>query len=180
MKWAFVDYENIGTLSKINLSSYEKIFVFMGAKQPKLDFSEVKYDHPLELVVIQVKDSSPNNLDFHLSYHVGKQDCLAARAIEFHVISNDQGFNPLVEHINTSGRACSQIYIPFANHSMSKVIDDLKVCHPKNRPAKIKTLKNFIKCRLGSPKDSDIDKSVNSMISDGLIKVDDSSVKYLF
>jgi hypothetical protein len=38
MKWAFIDYENVGCLSKIDLSTYEKVVVFIGAKQP-MDFT---------------------------------------------------------------------------------------------------------------------------------------------
>ena len=35
MKWAFIDYENIGSLNKVDLSFYEKIIIFVGAKQKR-------------------------------------------------------------------------------------------------------------------------------------------------
>lgn len=62
--WAFVDYENIGCLSSVDLSIYERIIIFLGAKQPKLDFGETKYDKPLNITLIQIKATSLNNLDF--------------------------------------------------------------------------------------------------------------------
>lgn len=54
-RWAFIDNENTGGLEKVDLSVYEKAFVFLGAKQPRLDFGERKYDKPIELSVIQIK-----------------------------------------------------------------------------------------------------------------------------
>ncbi|ABM21231.1 conserved hypothetical protein (plasmid) [Marinobacter nauticus VT8] len=44
MKWAFIDYENVGNLRDISLSEYERIIIFLGAQQKKLDFAETKYD----------------------------------------------------------------------------------------------------------------------------------------
>ena len=66
MKWAFIDYENVGSLGKVDLSSYERVIVFLGAKQPRLDFTDTKYDKPINLVVVQLKATQANNLDFHL------------------------------------------------------------------------------------------------------------------
>ena len=47
MKWAFIDYENIGCLSKVDLSIYDKVIIFVGAKQPKIDFGDKKYESPV-------------------------------------------------------------------------------------------------------------------------------------
>ena len=74
MKWAFIDYENVGCLGKVDLSTYNKVIVFIGAKQPKLDFGDKKYESPINLVLIQLKATQANNLDFHLSYYLGKYD----------------------------------------------------------------------------------------------------------
>lgn len=42
MKWAFIDYENIGSLEKIDLEIYQRIIIFLGAKQSKIDFGNKK------------------------------------------------------------------------------------------------------------------------------------------
>ena len=63
MKWAFVDYENVGSLGKIDLSSYARVIVFLGAKQPKLDFTYTKYDRSINLLLLQLKGIQANNLD---------------------------------------------------------------------------------------------------------------------
>ncbi|WP_229360329.1 PIN domain-containing protein [Ferrimonas sediminicola] len=75
MKWAFIDYENIGRLDKVDLGSQH-------------------YPSPIELTLIQVQEIQSNNLDFHLSYYLGKFDALEAPEIAFDVISNDNGFTP--------------------------------------------------------------------------------------
>lgn len=82
MKWAFIDYENVGSLGKVDLSSYERVIVFLGAKQPKLDFTDKKYNMPINLLVVQLKASQANNLDFHLTYYLGKFDGQADKSPE--------------------------------------------------------------------------------------------------
>ena len=84
MKWAFIDYENIGNLGKVNLSEYERVIVFLGAKQPKLDFTDTKYDKPINMVVVQLKATQANNLDFHLAYYLGKFDAQAMTRVSPH------------------------------------------------------------------------------------------------
>ena len=111
MKWAFVDYENVGSLAKVDLSSYARVTVFLGAKQPKLDFTDTKYDRPINLVVVQLKAVQANNLDFHLAYYLGKFDSETPANVAFDVISNDSGFSPLMGHIKTSGRPCKQVKV---------------------------------------------------------------------
>lgn len=79
MKWAFIYYENIGCLSKVDLSAYAKVVLFLGEKQPKIDLGETKYDSPIDLVLVQLKAIQSNNLDFQLSYYLGKYDSEAPR-----------------------------------------------------------------------------------------------------
>ena len=74
MKWAFIDYESIGNLEKIDLSAYQKIIVFLGAKQPKIDFGEKKYDIPLEMHVRYVYEPDPMRqalLEMYVSVSLG-------------------------------------------------------------------------------------------------------------
>ena len=92
MKWAFIDYENIGSLEKIDLEIYQRIIIFLGAKQSKIDFGNKKYSEALDFTIIHLNATSSNNLDFHLSYYLGKYESIAQKEISFEVISNDNGF----------------------------------------------------------------------------------------
>jgi hypothetical protein len=104
-KWAFVDYENVGSLREPNLSGYERVVVFCGPKN-----TNIKLDswHG-ELTLIKVKSTGKNNLDFHLAFHLGRHHETADRAIEFHVVSKDQGFDGIVSHFKKLGRVCRRI-----------------------------------------------------------------------
>ena len=101
-KWAFVDYENIHSFENIDLSSYSKVIAFLGALQSSISFGSLKYINPIQLEIITLHHSSSNNLDFHLSYYLGKYDSDCSRNIDFHVISKDKGFRYLLNHINCS------------------------------------------------------------------------------
>jgi hypothetical protein len=41
MIWAFVDYENVGSLATLNISEYERIFVFCGLKNTRIKVGEL-------------------------------------------------------------------------------------------------------------------------------------------
>ncbi|MFD1008425.1 PIN domain-containing protein [Oceanisphaera ostreae] len=179
MKWAFIDYENVGCLSKIDLSTYSKIILFLGAMQPKIDLGETKYDSPIELVLIQLKATQANNLDFHLSYYLGKFDSEVPSNITFEIISNDQGFSPLIEHIKTSGRACKQVKVTTTLSTKSKLISSLTSKPKDKRPKKVASLRNHIAASMGvKGNDLAIQNYFNQLINEKIIKVSGDSVEY--
>ena len=180
MKWAFIDYENVGSLGKVDLSGYERVIVFLGARQPRLDFTDTKYDKPINLVVVQVKDSQANNLDFHLAYYLGKFDAQAERAVAFEVISNDTGFSPLIAHIKTSGRLCKQVKITGAPGEPEKLIKNLSSMQKEKRPQKVASLRNHIAAQLKIQGDEmAIQKELNQLVNAKFLKLSDSGVEYL-
>jgi len=148
MKWAFIDYENIGTLNKVKLSEYEKIILFLGSKQQKIDFGDKKYSSPTEITVIQVKVSQANNLDFHLSFYLGMYNEKALPGVSFEIISNDNGFSPLISHIKLNGRSCKQIKINSSENSKNILINSLISRAVEKRPQKVSSLKNHIAANL--------------------------------
>ncbi|MCH9691525.1 MAG: hypothetical protein K0U59_05620 [Gammaproteobacteria bacterium] len=148
MKWAFIDYENVGGLGKIDLSRYEQIVVFLGAKQSRLDFGIEKYNSPINLITVQIKSIQSNNLDFHLSYYLGKYDQKADKDIIFEVITNDNGFSPLISHLNLNGRCCKQIKHMTAAASTQKLLVALTKSSDEQRPKTVSSLKNHIASQL--------------------------------
>ena len=106
--YAFVDYESVGRLSKLDLSRYARIVLFVGACQHKID-CDVHYPHPIQLTVVKIEKRQRNNLDFHLAYYLGLMDHATPSAVVFEVISNDKGFTPLVDYLHSRGRFCAQI-----------------------------------------------------------------------
>ena len=150
MKWAFIDYENIGSLGKVNLSEYERVIVFLGAKQPKLDFTETKYDKPINMMVVQLK------------------------------ASHDTGFSPLIAHIKASGRACKQVKVAGATGDAEKLIKNLSAKPKEKRPKKVTALRNHIASHLRiQGNEMAIQKAVNLLVQEKFLKVSDTGVEYL-
>ncbi|HHF0534535.1 TPA: PIN domain-containing protein [Vibrio alginolyticus] len=180
MKWAFIDYENIGSLGKVDISPYKKVVVFLGAKQSKIDFNESRYDKPIDLVLVQVKASQSNNLDFHLAYYLGKFDAEAAEAVTFDVISNDSGFSPLISHIKSTGRQCKQVKVTGVSGELQKLIQSLTSVPANKRPQKLKSLRNHVAALLRiKGNDAAIQGYLNHLVNNKVVRVSGDSVEYL-
>ena len=179
MKWAFIDYENVGCLSKVDLSVYEKVVVFIGAKQPKLDFGDKKYEAPINLVLIQLKATQANNLDFHLSYYLGKYDHEATTGIAFDVITNDNGFSPLISHIKTNGRACKQVKLANPVGEIAQLIHSLKSKPKEKRPQKVESLRNHIASHMRiKGNEVAIQNHLNQLVNQNILTLSESGVQY--
>ncbi len=180
MKWAFIDYENVGSLGKVDLSTYEGVIVFLGAKQPKLDFTDKKYDTPINFVAVQLKACQANNLDFHLAYYLGKFDGQAEKSVVFEVISNDTGFSPLIAHIKVSERSCKQVKVAGATGDTQKLIKSLSAKPKEERPQTVTGLRNHIASHLGlQGNEMAIQKELNQLVSAKFLKLSDTGVEYL-
>lgn len=72
MIWAFVDYENTGSLEAVNFSDYEKVFMFCGPKNKKIKVGNIPTDGFTSMELIGVSTMGPNNLDFIMAFHLGR------------------------------------------------------------------------------------------------------------
>jgi len=179
MKWAFIDYENIGTLAKIDMPSYEKVTVFMGAKQPRLEFGDKKYDFPINLQIVQIKATQENNLDFHLAYYLGKSNSEAPSGVQFEVISNDNGFAPLLAHLKQNGRPCKQIKIETASSEKAVLMQSLKQRSKEKRPKKVSSLRNHIASHLRiKGNEVKIQNFLNQLVNDKFVQIDGEKIEY--
>jgi len=96
-----VDYENIQPES-LRAFDYEqcRVLVFVGSAQLKLPFELVAAMQRLgdRGEYVHIPGCGPNALDFHIAYYIGRlaaQDPTAC----FHIVSNDTGFDPLIQHL---------------------------------------------------------------------------------
>lgn len=180
MKWAFIDYENVGCLGKVDLSQYEKAFVFIGATQSKLSFGETKYVAPIDLTILTLQVTQSNNLDFHLSYYLGKYNEEAADDVVFEVISNDNGFSPLIAHIRANGRQCKQVKIKTPPpEAEEKLITSLLSKPVAKRPQKVDSLCNHIASHMKvQGNEVSIRKYLNQLVHTGIVTVAGEGVKY--
>lgn len=107
--------------------------------------------------MIGVNTTGSNNLDFHLAFYIGRFHEIAEKEIEFHIVSNDSGFNGLVNHLKKIGRSCKKIAtketnlkpkkvgLPSLSNEASSVVARLKQLDGRKRPRKKAGLLNWIK-----------------------------------
>ncbi len=109
MNWAFVDYENVRSLESVNLANYQRVFIFCGPQNKSLKFDELPASGISRIELISVPTSSKNNVDFHLAFHLGVEHGHADPAVSFHVISNDKGYQGLLNHLELLGRSAKLV-----------------------------------------------------------------------
>lgn len=106
--WAFIDLENSPHLDDIPFKQYQRIFIFVGPKQPHIKLPST-VPSPLCLDIIRVTQVSHNNVDFHLAWYLGWAHQQVDISVPFSVYSKDNGFAPLIAYITQKGRMCHQL-----------------------------------------------------------------------
>ncbi len=198
--WILVDYENVRpTDFDPERQQDTHILVFLGATQSKI---------PADLVMalqafgtsaryIQCAANGKNALDFHIAFYLGD---IAPRhpGDQFHVISADTGFDPLLKHMRTAYNVKVQRHATLpeiprsaktvpakkgttkasATPSMEEVRKALAAAG-NARPRKVNTLRNWINTRFnGRMSERELDTTVANLRSRKLIAVDGEKVSY--
>ena len=180
--WAFIDYENVGNLSKVDLSIYERVIVFVGAKQPKIDFGNKKYSSPIQFTLVQIGEVGANNLDFHLSYYLGRFDIEAPASVAFRVVSDDCGFGPLISYIRENGRVCDQIKVQKKKTKITDIsglIVSIQSKQISHRPKTIVSLRNHIASQMGMKGDDvAIQRVLNELVNQRVLFISENKVLY--
>ena len=99
----FVDFENVHEIDFAVLGSKPVHYtLLLGAKQTRLDAGLVEdlIRHAGAVELIRLTSSGKNALDFALAYYVGRA-AVADPGGYFHIVSKDQGFDPLIEHLKS-------------------------------------------------------------------------------
>lgn len=191
MVWAFVDYENIGSLDGVNLSEYKRTLVFCGPKNKKIKFGTLPTSEFCSIEIIAVSTTGSNNLDFHLAFHLGRFHEIADSNIEFHIISNDSGFNGLVNHLKKIGRKCKKVSLKteikpkkkqmVLSECASLIVKRLEQLDGRKRPRKRPKLLNWIKSQCNGKSGALKPQAVyNELIAANLINEENSAVRYHF
>ena len=202
MKYAFIDYENINSLDGLSLQEYDRIFLFIGASQNQMDIRlSEKFNDEIHLTLITVKDIAKNNVDFHLTYYLGKLDVTTDKNIEFHILSQDKGYDGIcyfMQH-QKEPRICfrksltSEIQpTPSVDNAekekINQVVSEFKTFMAKTKikhlPAKLASLKNSIhnqSCLRPMNKteaESILVKVINKLQQEKVLKITDNKVSY--
>ena len=99
--YVLIDFENIvpDNLELLN-QEWIKVLLFVGKNQTKLPFALVKAVQKLgaRAQYIEMMGTGHNALDFHIAFYIGRISATDKDAY-FHIVSNDQGFDPLIAHL---------------------------------------------------------------------------------
>lgn len=99
--FVLIDSENVKPeyIEKLKHEHF-RVYVFVGPHLKRLDFAIVNAIQSLGSNGSYVRLSSPgpNALDFHIAYYIGQLSAAHPDAY-FHIISKDEGFDPLITHL---------------------------------------------------------------------------------
>ena len=99
--YVLIDFENV-VPNNLELLDQEwiKVLLFVGKNQTKLPFAVVKAIQKLGMRAqyIEMMGTGHNALDFHIAFYIGRISATDKDAY-FHIVSNDQGFDPLIAHL---------------------------------------------------------------------------------
>ena len=104
-----VDWENVQPKDldiRALVPDVTHVWIFHGPTQKRVGDNQLSFGN--ELTLVPISRSGRNALDFHLSYYVGYISSRNPSA-SFVVISNDQGYGPMLEHAKELGFAASQL-----------------------------------------------------------------------
>lgn len=99
--YVLIDFENV-VPDNLELLDQEwiNVLLFVGKNQTKLPFALVKAVQKLgaRARYIEMMGTGHNALDFHIAFYMGRISATDKDAY-FHIVSNDQGFDPLIAHL---------------------------------------------------------------------------------
>jgi PIN domain len=187
-----IDSENVKPESIEKLKhEHFRVVVFVGTNQKRLDFPIVNAVHSLGSngSYVQISGNGPNALDFHIAYYIGKFSAANPDAY-FHIISKDQGFDPLIKHLKEQKILCSRSSsiseIPLVKSSdklppKERAADfyEKRIASAKARPATVTSLQSAILShfhKLLSPEE--VAKVVEALKQAGHIVVNGEKVVY--
>jgi len=99
----FIDFENVHDFDPVVVGGRNiSLTLLVGAKQTKLNVALVEklLQHAGSVQFVRLASSGRNALDFTLAYYLGRA-AAADPGGQFHIISGDKGFDPLVEHLQS-------------------------------------------------------------------------------
>ena len=190
--YVLIDFENVHPKNLELLTKHPfKVFVFVGASQAKVPFDLADSMQLLgnDAKYVKISGNGQNALDFHIAYYVGE---LAGKDpdAQFHVISKDKGFDPLIAHLVSRGIRIQRekdlaeipvLRVPTTSSSDEKIAAIVKNLggRGQSRPRKVKTLENTINSLFTKKLDpSELTAIVKELQKRKLIVVNQGNVSY--
>jgi hypothetical protein len=190
--YIFIDFENVQPRNIELLANHPfKIYLFVGASQTKVSFDLASTMQELgeSGKYIKIAGNGPNALDFHIAYYIGEFAAKESKA-NFHIISKDKGFDPLISHLKTREISVQRYNdlaeIPMlraanstsSDEKISTIVSNL-TNRGQSRPRKVKTLQNTINILFTSKLDNqELQQIIHEHQEQKYIVVKDGNVTY--
>ena len=183
--YVLIDHENVQPTDLALLGGAPfHVIVFLGASQARLsaELAVAMQARRENGTYVRINSNGRNALDFHIAFYLGE---LAAKnpTASFYVISKDNGYGPLLEHLRSRGvdaRGSETLapLLPAPDDTVGDVITYLKNAGTA-RPRRVKTLGNAINARRGSTLEPlEIERVIDELVRRGVIAVTDGKVAY--
>jgi len=192
LNYVLIDFENVQPDS-LDLLDHDhfKLLVFVGASQGNVPYNTAaslqRFGDRVEY--IKISGNGSNALDFHIAYYIGR---LAAedQTAYFHIISNDAGFDPLIQHLRAkkvfARRAITISDIPLVKISNCKSVSErievileklrqLKASKPGNVKALGSTIAALFQRQIS---DKEVSGLINEMANRGYLSVSGTRITY--
>jgi hypothetical protein len=191
-RFILIDFENVqpDALASLGEPGFQTI-VFAGANQTKVPYELAAALQRLgeRAQYIKISGNGKNALDFHIAFYIGR---LAASepSARFYIVSNDQGFDPLIEHLKAQKIAATRINDlsqigakragPKAGEDRTAVVIAQLRGLNGNKPRTVKTLSNAIGAMFQKQlTQQEVASIVQALQRTGRIAVKDNKVAYL-
>ena len=194
--YVLIDFENVqpknlAALRDVSKGHAFKVYVFVGANQSRIPRDLVFEMQSLgpDAQYVEITGSGKNAADFHIAFYMGalgKPDS----DDEFHIVSKDTGFDPLIKHLQDrnikAARRRDLFEIPWLKASESEspgekidqVIRNFDL-RGHSRPRKVKTLKTSIRSLFGDGvKDDELETLVQGLKERKYIAIEGEAIKY--
>jgi len=191
-KLLLVDYENVQQVDPRLIDEGYRIMVFVGASQKNLPVDLVRGTQPLgsRLEWVQVDANGRNALDFFIACQLGRIVAIAPGTTCV-VLSKDQGFDPLLRHLNKNGLKCRRINSllelgakaqPKSEPNYMRVVEVLGRSEKKSRPRTRLTLKKHVAAMFnGNPlKPAELNRVIDLLFANKMISETNNRLTYEF
>ena len=105
--FVFVDFENVPTVDLgVVAGKPVHVTLLIGKNQGKVAFALVEQIHQLaaQVELVKIGASGHNALDLTLAFYLG-QAIQRVPAAQFHIVSKDKDFEPMIAHLTSKGHA---------------------------------------------------------------------------
>ena len=186
-KYVYVDYENINNLTSL-VDIEGKYFFFIGATQKNISSELVLSSSNKSIEWVRISGNGKNALDFHLVYTLAINS--NEKEVEHIILSKDTGFDPLLSMLtkkNIKARRVvnlsdinGKIKSNSENHTIDKILSNLKKINKTQRPQSVKKLEAHIKAFDRSYDDDKMHDAIEELFRRNFISsTNGSRIKYM-